>query len=282
MANDTEQEIEDCAATYGRLLVEMRADIDEFLETRALSRARELSARTDQHFNHNGLPLFFTGDLDAPLVLVHLNPKQDDNTEPVFDGDLPIGSFEEYFDHCRHFGARAYGSGSPRSHRSSFDHKQIRFLRPFGIIDFVEEHSIVDRFTNLERVCDNKLQLELIPYGSATFSTVGFTSELLQPHYERIMAVIAARPRRYVIFCGAVFDKLFRDHVVEEHTFNLRKQDGTAERQASRFAVLKLPYENTTITAGLAHSWARQGIPMSSYGDEIRVRYPATDSGLAS
>ena len=48
-------------------------------------------------------------------------------------------SFEEHFDAYRRFGAGMYGPDSPRTHRSPFDHKQIRFLRPFGVIDFVED-----------------------------------------------------------------------------------------------------------------------------------------------
>ncbi len=117
---------------------------------------------------------FFTGDLDASFVLVHLNPKQRDVTsdEPA-DFPLPFRSFEEYFDVCRHFGARMYGSESSRTHRSQFDLKQVRFLEPFDVIDFVEEKTREDRFTNLERLFDCKLQLELIPYGSNSFSAWG-------------------------------------------------------------------------------------------------------------
>lgn len=47
-----------------------------------MSRARELSERTGDHFNHNELPLFFVGDLASPLVLVHLNPKHANTTPP--------------------------------------------------------------------------------------------------------------------------------------------------------------------------------------------------------
>jgi hypothetical protein len=275
VTRETEDEIEAYSVRYARFLDEVRGDIEEFVSSRTVSRARELSGQTGQHFNHNQLPLFFTGDLDAPFVLVHLNPKAAFNDPaPRFEGNLPIHSFEEYFDRHRHFGSWMYGKSSPRTHRSPFDHKQIRFLRPFDVIDFVEERSREDRFTNLERAIDGKLQLELIPYGSVSFSTRGFSEDVLRPHYERVMAVIAAQPRRYIIFCGAIFAKLFGQHTVKEHRFNLRKRDGTPERQTSRFAILQLPYRETTISAGLAYSWARQGIPMSSYAEQIRRCYP--------
>lgn len=274
MTSATAIEIQRYSASYGAFLDEVQAEIDEFLDTRAMSRARDLSVRTGQHFNHNEPPLYFTGDLDAPFVLVHLNPKAAaENLAPRFEGELPFHTFEEYFDHCRHFGARVYGPDSPRTHRSPFDHKQIRFLRPFGVIDFVEERCAGDRFTNLERAVDRKLQLELIPYQSVNFSTHGFTGEVLAPHYERIKGVIAARPRRYVIFCGAVFATILSPYVADQHVFRLSRNDGVPERQTSRFANLSLPYRDETIRAGLAYSWARQGIPMRSYAEEVHRHY---------
>jgi len=122
-------------------------------------------------------------------------------------------------------------------------------------------------------VLTHKLQLELIPYGSDTFSARGFTEEVLQPHYERIMSVICAHPRRYILFCGSVFEVLFDGYIVDQHEFRLRKKDGSFTRQRARFANLLLPFRGTTTTAGLAQSFARQGIPMSAYGEECRARY---------
>lgn len=179
-------------------------------------------------------------------------------------------SFEDYLDRFRHFGARMYGPTSPRTHQSPFDHKQIRFMRPFGAIDFVEERSPEDRFTNLARVIDDKLQLELIPYSSPSFSRRGFTEPVLQRHLDRVLGAVAGRPRRYVTFCGAIFHPLLKRWITEEHRFRLKKNDGTLARQLSRFALLRLQHGGAVVSAGLAASWARRGIPMASYGEEIR------------
>jgi len=278
VSQGSERELELYRTRYETLLEEARRDYGELVDTGVMSRARELSVTTGEHFNHNELPLFFTGDLDASFVLVHLNPKQANNTAAKAERPLPVESFEEYLDTCRHFGARVYGHDSPRTHRSPFDHKQIRFLEPFGVIDFVEEKTKDDRFTNLERALDHKLQLELIPYGSDSFSGRGLTAEVLQPHYARIMRVITARPREYVVFCGAVFGRLFSPYIEEEHGFRLRKTDGNLAQQTSRFANLRLPYGGTEITAGLAYSWAQQGIPMKSYAEAVRDRYGSSAS----
>lgn len=261
------------AQRYAPLLSAMRADLEEFLATGTISRARRLATATGQHFNADRLPQFFTGDLDAPVVLVHLNPKQANAPTQLPGWQTTTRTLEDYFDSCRHFGARMYGPSSPHTHRSPFDHKQIRFLRPLGVIDFVQERSREDRFISLERVVDDKLQLELVPYGSASFSARGFTPAVLAPHFARILSTIAAVPRRYVLFCGAVFKPLLGEHVTRWHEFHLRKNDGTLARQRASFANLLLPHEGDYVRAGLAQSWARQGIPMAAYAEEIRERY---------
>jgi hypothetical protein len=76
-------------------------------------------------------------------------------------------------------------------------------LRPFSVIAFVDGGTKEATFTNLERVIDCKLQLELIPYGSDNFSAGAFPRSLVAPYLKRIMKVVTARPRRYVMFCGA-------------------------------------------------------------------------------
>jgi hypothetical protein len=60
------------AERYASLLSEVRADLEEFLATGTISRARQLTSATGQRFSAKRLPQFFTGNLDAPVVLVHL------------------------------------------------------------------------------------------------------------------------------------------------------------------------------------------------------------------
>jgi hypothetical protein len=234
----------------------IRQDIEEFIATGRLSKAVELSAKTGQHFNHNEYPLYFTGKLDAKIVLVHLNPKQKNNYADVYKGALSLESFEDYFDYHQNFGMYKYGKATSRTHKSPFDHKQIRFLKQFGVINFVEVETKEDVYTNLERVVDDKLQMELIPYGSDKFSSKGFPPEILLPHIERVLDVIAACPRDYVIFCGGVFEELFRSSVTDIHEFKLTKNSGEPARNKARFANLRFEYNGRTILAGLAHTFA--------------------------
>jgi hypothetical protein len=171
------------------------------------------------------------------------------------------------------FGKTLYGSASPRTHRSPFDHKQIRFLKPFNVLPFVEERTDEDRFTNLELVVDKKLQLELIPYGSNNFTSQGFTSSLLAPHIERILEVLSACPRKYVLFCGRIFEAFFHQYIIHTHVFHLKKNDGTQTQNKARFSNIRLTFKNKTLHAGIAHSFAQQGIPMGAYGHQCKTLY---------
>jgi hypothetical protein len=266
---------------YASFIAEMGVDIDDFITLGVMRRARELNAQLGRRlFNDNDEPLFFTGDLDASFVLVHLNPKQPDRPAD-FRTTPSFSTLEEYFERCRWFGASRYGPAADGSYKSQFDRKQIRFLRPFGVIDFVDERfgNAADRRANLERVVDQKLQLELIPYGSDAFSAADFVDrpDVLKRHMQRITEVIAASPRQFVIFCGAVFEPLLDAYVVQEHKFKLLRADGAPTRAAYRFANLLIPNGNRPITAGLAHSWAARGLPMDAYAAEVHRRYSTAD-----
>ena len=125
--------------------------------------------------------------MDADTVLVHLNPKQTDERVSPPSLGAEIATFEALVDRAAHFGEQVYGPNSPRTHRSPFDHKQVRFLRSLGALPFVEERTEEDRYTNLALAVDGKLQMELIPYGSPDFKTWLFPEKLLRPHFERLM-----------------------------------------------------------------------------------------------
>src|SRR4051794_5307887 len=89
---------------YPRLVADITADLAELGSAGVLSRAQALSKATKQHFNHNEYPAYFFGDLDARLVLIHLNPKQANSSAPAFRGPLPVWTPAQYVDVFRHFG----------------------------------------------------------------------------------------------------------------------------------------------------------------------------------
>jgi hypothetical protein len=96
---------------------------------------------------------------------------------------------------------------------------------------------------------------------------------VVEPYFVRLLKVLAARPRRHVLFCGTVFGRLLQEYVVDTHTFNLRQNDGVLEQMASSFANVRIKCDSGYVAGGWCRSWARQGIPMSTYAEEVRQRY---------
>lgn len=257
---------------YDELLAAISADLRDLAVLGYMRGAVDLSAATGQHFNSASLPHYFTGDLSAGIVLVHLNPRQLDFS-PEARWEDPTPSLEQYIDEFSHFGRRMYGPSSPRSHKSPFDHKQVRFLRPFGVVDFVPDDAPDSKYRNLELMCDAKLQLEIVPYGSRTFRVYGKSVNALAGHSARLLNVIAAQERSYVVFCGTVFDRLLSPYVARRHEFRLPKGDGSLTKDRYNFANVVLPHPNGDLRAGVASSFAQQGIPMAAYAAECAARY---------
>ena len=202
-------------------------------------------------------------------MLVHLNPKLSDRL-----GGPRYGDFDAYYDAHRRFGYHHWEMDP--SYRSAFDHKQVRFLRPFGSIEFYPETESGHERANAALAIDRKLQLELIPYASTGFAARDFSADLLQPHFERVLGVIAAFPRDYIIFCGAVFDELLklsgRETFRSDHHFPLATKKGTSKGEY-QFSNIAFSYEGATLRAGVARSFAIQGIPMSAYGAKCHEFY---------
>jgi hypothetical protein len=121
----THAEIEAYRPRYGPFLDDIALELAEFAATGTIRRARELAATAGQHVNHNWYPQYFTGDLDADIVLVHLNPKQPNDPAERYAGPFTVTTFEQYFDAFRHFGegstvVEVSASTSPHSTASRF------------------------------------------------------------------------------------------------------------------------------------------------------------------
>lgn len=252
-----------------RLLDEARRDVDELIATGRISRADELASHTGVDFDPTSSPMYFTGDFEARLVLIHLNPKL---------GQRGAGpryrDFDTYLDRHRRYGYHHWGQDP--TYRSAFDHKQVRFLRPFGTIEFLEGTDSVSKRRNAELAVDRKLQLELLPYPSHNFPTHRFSAATLQPHFERVLDVVSAYPRDFVLFCGAVFDDLIEQAglaiSVSTHRFRLPTRRGQSQGEY-RFSNAVLQSSSGPIRAGVARSFATQGLPMAAYGEKCHDLY---------
>jgi hypothetical protein len=253
-------------------LDEIRADIDELHGTGALSLAKQLSARTSVALNHNTYPVYFTGDLSSPVVLVHHNPVQRGNDADRHEGRFEYADFDDYVEQHRRFGHYRWEVGEQPP--SPADYKRLRFLRHWGLDDEVAGETPGELRSNLARSVDERLQLELIPYGSAKFPAAPLPPDVLAPLYERLMRVITAYPRAFVVLCGPVLEPILAPHIVarDEHRFRLPTSTGVS-RSEYVFCNLLLDVDGEQVAVGLAPNFASPGVPMDAYGAACRERY---------
>jgi hypothetical protein len=262
-----------------RLISIMKSDFEEFHSTRKISRAEKLSKDIKMHVNHNEYPSYFFGNPEAKFVLVHLKPKQVDNYSDVHEESFKFTDFDEYFGFHRYYGKIHYGEDTTIKLKSSFDAKQVKFIKPFNVINLNDANG---HFSNLEKVIDDKLQLELLPFGSNSFETnkVESAKESLQPYVEILLDTITSQERDYVVFCGKVFETLLQPYIVfkEDHAFKLPKVKGGIAVNYSRFSNVTLEFNNKRFSAGIAQSFAQMGINMSEYGKKCSELYNLSKS----
>ena len=258
----------------GELLDDMRADIEELHTARTISRARALSARIGVPLNDSTYPVYFTGDLSSHVVLVHHNPTQRANNAGRYQGGFAHAGFDEYLEEHRRYGHYHWEIGEEQP--SPVDYKQMRFLRHWGLSDLVDGDTRAEQRANVARAVDQRLQLELIPYGSPKFPAEPLPAEALAPLYDRLMGVIAAYPRNFVILCGPVLETVLAPYVVarDDHRFRLPTSTGTS-RAEYRFSNLLLETGSGPVPVGLAPHFASPGVPMDAYGAACRERYRA-------
>lgn len=231
-------------------------------------RLNNLISDSEKYFDETN-PGFFYGDLKAPLVLVHLNPKRGENDAPVYN--TKFKSFDEFWTYYTFFGKNKYGNIDPSNPPyKKFDLKQIRFLKAFRILPFTNNN----QYQDLEIVIDKKLQIDLIPFGSPSFDSTLITDHL-QPYFDRLFEVILSVERKYIIFCGAAFKKIKIPNITKqkEHNFNLVKKDGSYTKNEFELVNVEIDYKGQGIQFSIATHFAVQGIPMDKYGEKVAELY---------
>jgi len=229
-----------------------------------------LNSKIGMQYFDTASPHFFTGDINAEIVLVHLNPKR---ASENFGGRNKFSDFNDYLSHHVNFGKLHYGVNSPKKHKSPFDHKQVRFLKPFDALPFKEN----DKYHNLEIVVDKKLQIELIPFGSPDFNYSFIGQENINPFIERILSLIQLKERKYVIFCGKVFVELLKPYIRKSktYTFKLTKKNGDKTIHDYNVISIEIEYNEKIIDVVIAPQFAKHGYPVSHYGEMVKRLYKA-------
>jgi len=234
----------------------------------AVDEAKKLNKGVGTEYFDSTNPHFFTGNTDSEIVLIHLNPKRN---KEHWNKKCDFPDFESYWDTYVRFGKLHYGENSKRTHKSPFDHKQIRFLKPFGLLPIDNK----DKFQNLENVIDCKLQIELVPFGSPDFIFQQIGIKNLSPFIENLQSLIIEKPRKYVIFCGRIFEHILKDYIRSKttHSFKLTKKNGKPTKDDFHVINITLNIGDEIINACIAPQFAKQGYPVMEYGKKVKELY---------
>lgn len=122
---------------------------------------------------------------------------------------------------------------------------------------------------------DDKLQLELLPFGSNKFDSEKVSRYLDQSYIQILLDAISSQERDYVIFCGEVFETLLEKYIVskKDYEFKLPKVNGEIARNNSNFSKIIIDFNGKKIPVGIARSFAQMGINMNEYGKKCSELY---------
>lgn len=258
-----------------KYLEQIEIDFNEWKKNGECKRAVELNNQIGEKYFDTTNPHYFTGNLNSEITLVHLNPKRGINKkgrrQEGWYETCSFSSFEEYLKDYQNFGKTYYDINSKRNHKSPFDHKQIRFLRPFNILNINNK----DKYLNLQNVIDDKLQIELIPYGSSDFSYSKVGIKNIAPFVESIIETIGSTKRKYIIFCGRVFKDILNPYVVKqkEYNYNVLKNDGTLYWRDFEIVNIHIKFKEIDFNASIAVDFAVNGYSESRYAKRIKELY---------
>ncbi len=271
---------------------------------RAITLSRSLSnlMKSPMYFSHFSEPHYPTNNLDAKTVFVHLNPGVglgNTNSENEFYNQKwnkdkltkeynlsESATIEEWLNaYSESWKNYAHDRFVVKNEFDNFDYKQACFLLHWenSGIEFIKGN-LKDREiqqTNIVNVINQKLQLELFPYGSNTIDTnkivkaFDLEPNIITPYIENLLDTIIAHPRKYVLFGSRIFSTLFKFYhqkvrpIIELEEIE-QKFTGITKNSLA-FSYVRLNWKNQQINAGIVHSFPRRDLPnaydkMADYG----------------
>lgn len=202
------------------------------------------SGQPGEVISTHGLPGFFAGDRDAKTVMLMLNPGQDvslaNNPITTYDrikrSGINIDSLDDFISTFKK-SSENYGE-IDKDRADNFDLKQAAFLKHWdgwsdkdkthfagfldsdykkmlkGKIDDETKEKINDINKKAKQiVLMQKLSMDLVPYASRKFEGISPKKmELLFPYLETLFHEIFEKDRKYVIFCSAFYNNLFKQY----------------------------------------------------------------------
>lgn len=257
---------------YHSLFAAIVQDYNEFSRKGYTSGARKYQKKGIDVMD-NCWPQYFSGDLSAEIVMVHLNPAYDDDNNDDISDRNHFESLDEYIENCIHFGLLHHAK---KGYYSKFDENLVRFFRGFKELKPLKD-ATNNHTRNLIRVCDDKLQLELVPYGSPEWPSIHNEPKLLQSNLDRVLEVITTHKRKYILFCGKVFMYMLSHNLYDceeighkTMTEYLDKVEGGKSSYRASIVNIGLTYKGKSIKAVILPTYPRRGLNHHDYGKRFK------------
>lgn len=236
-------------------------------------------------FATKALPGYYTGKRDAKTVMIMLNPGMDvDKANGNLKCDIckhsmkNAADIENYHKWCAEYGL------IDRGRQDNFDLKQAFFLHNWkdtgiSLPENLSANPKSDEQTLLdakEAVLTQKLQLELIPYASSSFSRFNMEKiELVFPFVDTLFDEIFSHDRNYVIFCSRKFEHVLKEYdkkhkgtICFKGTYSQQIAGSKINGSCSKICI---HYNNKSLNAIIANTFPNQALPnaydkMEDYG----------------
>jgi hypothetical protein len=243
-------------------------------------------------FATRALPGYYAGDRKAKTVLVMLNPGMDvDEANDNLMCDIckrsmkNAADIENYHKWCVEYGH------IDRSRLDNFDLKQAFFLHNWKDTGISLPENLCaspksGKQTLLdakEAVLTQKLQMDLIPYASSSFSTLNNNLlSLTIPFVETLFDEIFSQDRNYVVFCSKKFEAVFKEYnKVHQGAIDFvatESQIIPGSKINGSCSIVLIHHQNKTVKALIANTFPNQALPnayhlMEKYGDFCYQQY---------
>ena len=264
----------------------IREDLTFLFQGKEIERAVDLSRNMEMPFSTRGEPAHFFGDRNASTVMVMLNPGCDAKEADKKFKEVSknwnrksLGAFIKSYKQTKIKGTKCE---SEKGKLDSFDVKQSVFLKSwYGCeIDFPKDYeSKENKLKACECVLQQKLQLELVPFASRTFTLNANQRKYLIPYLNDCLEEIFSKERKYVVFCGRIFEQLFKDactkKIIDNLTIDKKKVSLKKKKQTGGLnawcCVVRFDYGNQKRKVLIANTFASQALTnayelMEQYG----------------
>ena len=260
----------------------IKGDLKGLYDGAGMERARRLSQSLKLKFSAKGEPAHFFGNRGANTVVVMLNPgsscKEAEEKMKELIERWKCKSLKSFIDSYMDHKANAAGRCPECCRSDAFDVKQAAFLKRWkgsGIVLPTSFASEKEKLQAKKNVLLQKLQLELVPFASASFSPKSKKElKVLLPYLEDCIDEIFSKKRKYVVFCGRVFEqllKMFNDGDVASVILS-KKRSERLQNFNGNCSVAIIQYKGKTQKALIAHTFASRALPnaldlMEKYGE---------------